>query len=179
MTEEIDMAFCSNCGQQVEDDAKFCIFCGAEVDMGNRGGASKQTSSAQSIFEEKFGTLLAYEDTTASFNPEDIKMNKAVSVLSYLHILVLVPLIGMKESSFAQYHAKKGLNYFVWHLIIGVVSRIVDAVFGGLWLIGGLLSLACSLAGLLLWALAIYGVVSVVQGRARSLVLFSRLEFIK
>jgi len=173
------MAFCSNCGHQVEDDAKFCIFCGAEIDTGNRGGTSKQTGFAQSIFEEKLSTLLAYEDTTASFKPQDIEMNKTVSILSYLYILVLVPLLGMRESPFAQYHAKRGLNYFVWHLIIGAASGILNGIFGGLLIIGWVVSLLCTLISLIPWALAIYGIVSAVQGRARALVLFERFMFIK
>ncbi|MBO5670186.1 MAG: zinc-ribbon domain-containing protein, partial [Clostridia bacterium] len=105
------MAFCTQCGTQVEAGAKFCIACGAKIEGGSAPQAPVQgQNNEQKKTEGGFEKYLAYTDTTASYKPEDIDANKIVAILSYLHILVIVPLVGMKESPFAQYHAKLGLN---------------------------------------------------------------------
>ena len=46
------------------------------------------------------------KDTTTSY---DVESNKAMAVLSYLGILVLVPLLGAKNSPFARFHTNQGL----------------------------------------------------------------------
>src|SRR6056297_1550345 len=43
----------------------------------------------------------------------DVELNKAVSALSYLWILFLVPLLLKRDSEFAQFHAKQGLILFI------------------------------------------------------------------
>lgn len=40
---------------------------------------------------------------------KDVEENKLWAVLGYLGILCLIPLLGKKDSPFAQYHAKQGL----------------------------------------------------------------------
>jgi uncharacterized membrane protein len=40
---------------------------------------------------------------------KDIKDNKAWALLSYLGVLVIIPLIGKNDSPYAQFHAKQGL----------------------------------------------------------------------
>jgi len=43
---------------------------------------------------------------------KDILDNKNITVLSYVWILCLVPLLGKRNSKFAQFHAKQGLVLF-------------------------------------------------------------------
>jgi uncharacterized membrane protein len=51
----------------------------------------------------------------------DVEANKTIAALSYLWILCLVPLLGKKDSKFAQFHAKQGLILFIIELIGSLV----------------------------------------------------------
>jgi uncharacterized membrane protein len=71
-----------------------------------------------------------------NLSPEDKKdaeENKIFAVLSYLSVLVLVPLLAKKDSKFAMFHAKQGLVLLVgwiigWLLSFVFVGFIVDIV---------------------------------------------------
>ena len=52
---------------------------------------------------------------------KDIEKNKNIAALSYIWILCLVPLLGKKNSKFAQFHAKQGLILFIIEIAAGLV----------------------------------------------------------
>jgi len=55
--------------------------------------------------------------TTTKPDQKDVTENRAITYLSYLGILFLVPLLVKKESKFAVFHAKQGLVMTVaWFL---------------------------------------------------------------
>ena len=81
------MAYCDKCGVQVANDVRFCPACGFKLIE-----ACEDSDNAK--------------DTTTSY---DVESNKAMAVLSYLGILVLVPLLGAKNSPFARFHTNQGL----------------------------------------------------------------------
>ncbi len=177
------MAFCNQCGTKVEDGAKFCTSCGAPIDQ---AAAETKTPAAAQPEAQKtgngtngFSKYFAFTDTTANFKKEDIDANKIVSILSYIHILVIVPLIGMKESPFAQYHAKVGLNLLLWHLVAEVGGGILTGVIGWIPVIGWLVSLAIGLINIALWCINIFGIVSAAQGKARELTILEPFKIIK
>ncbi len=75
------------------------------------------------------------DDMKRAGTGNDVEDNKLWAVLGYLGILCLIPLLGKKDSPFAQYHAKQGLV-----LLIGYVVSWIP--FLG-WIIGlGILILA-------------------------------------
>ena len=82
----------------------------------------------------------------------------AIAILSYLGILVLVPLLVAKDDEFAQYHAKQGLVL----LIAGVIGMFVGAVPIIGWILIPFISLACLV-------LAILGIVNVLKGKKKEL----------
>ena len=47
-------------------------------------------------------------DSTYEFDQKDIEQNKVMALLSYLGILVLVPLLGAKGSKYARFHTSQG-----------------------------------------------------------------------
>ena len=53
--------------------------------------------------------------------PDNIDQDKVVAALSYAWILCLVPLLGKRESEFAQFHAKQGLVLFILELVGSLV----------------------------------------------------------
>jgi uncharacterized membrane protein len=59
--------------------------------------------------------------TTSKSKDPDVEANKSVAALSYFWILCLVPLLGKKDSKFAQFHAKQGLILFIIETIGSLV----------------------------------------------------------
>ena len=95
------MAYCEKCGAQLAEGAKFCSVCGATT-QGGPAASNTQNVDLGATFQNINNT----EDTTQEFDPADIQQNKTMAVLAYLGILVLVPLLGAKESKFARFHEK-------------------------------------------------------------------------
>ena len=91
-------------------------------------------------------------------DPKDIQENKGLTVLSYIGLLCLVPLLAKKDSKFAQYHAKQGLVLFIMELIIWVL--LVIPVLGWIIYVVGIIT---SLV------LAIMGIMNVVNGKCKEL----------
>ena len=74
----------------------------------------------------------------------DVEANKTIAALSYISILFLVPLLGKKDSKFAQFHAKQGLVVFIIELVVMFVAWM--PVIG--WLLG-LATLALAIVAIL------------------------------
>ncbi len=69
-----------------------------------------------------------------SFDSADVEKNKNIAVLSYVWILCLVPLLGKRDSEFAQFHAKQGLVLFAVEIIASLF--VWFPIFGQLIMIG-------------------------------------------
>ncbi len=92
------------------------------------------------------------------YDSNDIQENKVIAALSYLGILVLVPLLAKKDSPFCQFHAKQGLVLLISWVIIGFVAVIpilgwIVSIFGSLFL----------------FVLFILGIVNALGGQAKEL----------
>ena len=61
------------------------------------------------------------EEKKSSADNKDVQENKTIAALSYVWILCLVPLLGKRNSKFAQFHAKQGLVLFVIELIASLL----------------------------------------------------------
>lgn len=96
---------------------------------------------------------------------KDIQDNKAMAALSYIGILVLIPLLAKKDSKFAQFHAKQGLVNFI-ALIISSIIFVVPFIG---WLIGGI-------AYIVFLVLAIMGIIAAAQGQYKSLPILSKFS---
>lgn len=82
------------------------------------------------------------------FDANDVEENKVFAALSYLGILVLIPLLVKKDSKFAMEHAKQGLVLFIIEMILWVINFI--PILGQiLWIVVGIVLLIVSLMGLI------------------------------
>lgn len=160
------MAFCNKCGNRLPDGANNCPKCGAPA-----GNAQQNAQNAQDFVNNIMNTA----DTTSQFDPQDINDNKAMAILAYLHILVLVPLLAAPNSKFARFHTNQGFTLFIFAVAAEIICTILGFIpFCGFiaWLVGGLSHLV--------WlALVIIGVVNAANGKAKELPLIGKFTLLK
>ena len=84
--------------------------------------------------------------SNASFDAKDVADNKVIAALSYLGILVLVPLLVRKESKFAQAHAKQGLVTLLFLVILGWIP-LIGWIFAAVIIVCNLIALINALMG--------------------------------
>ncbi len=83
----------------------------------------------------------------------DVEENKAMAALSYVGILVLIPLLAKKDSPFAQYHAKQGLVLFIAEIITIVVNiipflgQLLFVVAWIVWIVLAIMGIMAALKG--------------------------------
>ena len=109
---------------------------------------------------------------TATATQKDIDENKLMAALSYLGLLVLIPLLVKKDSPYAQFHAKQGVVLLIAGVAIGVISTIVGfiaviPVIG--WIIGLLVGIAIFIAGIALFVFCIMGIINAFTGKMKEL----------
>ncbi len=113
------------------------------------------------------------------FNSEDVSNNKAMGILSYIGILVLIPIFAAKDSQYARFHANQGLVLFIAEIALNIIVRIISAILsysiGGALLVG-VLSLA---VGILSLIFLILGIVNACSGEAKKLPLIGGITILK
>ena len=162
------MAFCTNCGNKINEGAAFCSSCGAPT------GAKKEENTSQentSSTENK-----APEKTQAK---ADGSNSKLMGVLAYLWVLVVIPIFAAKDDKFARFHANQGLILlildFAWWIFLFIYARIVP--YNGFT--GALYSLIEYGVGLILFVLAILGIINVVKGETKELPIVGKFQILK
>ena len=118
-------------------------------------------------------------DTTASYSAADVQNNKAMGILSYLGILVLIPILAAKESPFARYHANQGLVLLLCEVGFSVASMILSVIFAFLGPLALLWTLVSWLVSLAFLALLILGIVNAAQGLCKELPLIGKFRILK
>lgn len=118
-------------------------------------------------------------DETSRFSPEDVAANKGISIVSYIGILFFIPLLVNSNSPYIKFHVNQGLINFILAVVLGVCSGILNAIFGGIPLIGWVVRLATGLFYVPTLILAIMGIVNAVQGQAKRLPVIGNIELIK
>ena len=166
-SEVTTMAFCNKCGKEIPVGANNCPNCGAPA-----GNTQQNTQNAQDFVNNIMNTA----DTTSQFDPQDINDNKGMSVLAYIGILFLIPLLACPNSRFARYHTNQGLVLFLLEVAIGVVTGIFGIIpIAGL-IIGGLIS---AVGGIFTLVLMILGIINAAQGQAKELPLIGKITLLK
>ena len=170
------MAYCENCGKQLEESVKFCTSC----------GASYQTNDEENSTSENLNESQVTTDHTSDFSKTDIEANKGPALLSYFGLLVLVPIFVAKHSPYARYHANQGLVLFVgmlvWGIIDGVVTALLRALLGnalGLWEIYSLCGTALNIVYVGFSVLAVIGIINVLNERAKELPIIGKYKLLR
>lgn len=129
------MAFCSKCGAEIDEGAKFCPNCGEATGSNKTDGSAKNETGKGT--ENEFEKIINTPDTTESFDRDDIAKNKGMAVLSYIWILFIIPLFAAKDSKFARFHANQGLVLFIVDTCVAVCARLARSIFAGIPILWG------------------------------------------
>ena len=156
------MKFCTKCGKQLEDGAKFCPDCGAGAD------GSTQNQSQGFNVNETIQNFNNTADSTADYSAADIENGKGLSVVAYIGILVLIPIFLANNNEFIRFHANQGLVL----LIAGIAVNVVACIPLVGWIVGLVGGIFCFVA-------MIIGIVNAVGGKAKELPLIGKLRILK
>ncbi len=102
-----------------------------------------------------------------SFDANDVAQNKAMGILSYFGILVLIPLLGgaAKTSPYARFHANQGLVLLIGYFVASILSAVV--------------AVAGYIVSVVLFVFFIMGVISAAKGTGNPLPLIGGLKLLK
>ncbi len=86
--------------------------------------------------EQESGKTSKSQENTQATGEKDVNENKFWAVLSYLGVLVIIPLLLKKDSKFVHFHTKQGLILLVgWVLswlpfgpIIGLIALVFSII---------------------------------------------------
>ena len=112
------------------------------------------------------------------YDAEDIKQNKTMAGLAY--ILFFLPLIVCKDSKFGKFHANQGLLLLILSVVGYIAISIITTILATItWRLFGFISLLYSIYGLFILAIAIYGLVNGLNGKAKELPIIGKYRIIR
>ena len=114
-------------------------------------------------------------DYTDSFHPQDIAQNKVMAILSYISILVLIPVFAAKNSAFAKFHANQGLILFIAQFGLGLVLGLL----GLIPYVGVVFSILMWICEVVLFALSLTGLIYAILGKAKELPFIGGIYILK
>lgn len=188
------MAFCNKCGKEIPDGAKFCPVCGAPCagpEPRNEQEGPKaapegniNTENVQGQFSDYFKTE---PEMVTNEEKADAENNKLMAVLSYLGILVLIPIFAAKESKFARFHANNGLILSIIELVIVFLRRIIRWIFPLKWhgshynrfFLYYPVNIILWIAGIAVVILMIIGIIHALKGNKKDLPVVGNIKIIK
>lgn len=171
------MKYCTGCGAQLEETAKFCSVCGQKAEVQTQTQAQPETQAPptqdndggfQSKIDNAVNAFKETANTTADYAPEDIASNKVMAVLAYLGILFIVPLVAAPNSPYAKFHANQGLLLFLLNIATGVLTIIP--------FVGWIAAAIGTVASIVFFIL---GIVNAVKGQAKELPIIGKYRIIK
>ena len=185
--------FCENCGTAVEEETSagqvnenepVTVEWEDVEDSSAKGNDASAENSAntqkgkdfQSEFKgyaKKVEELNNTPDTTGEYDQNEIGGSKAMCALSYVGILVLIPIFFGGRSKYVRFHANQGLVLFIANVICSLGCDIIQKIFYNLG------SLCSNLVSLVFFVMAIIGIVNVINGKAKELPVIGSFRIIK
>ena len=115
------------------------------------------------------------KDDSKKYTEKDKRDGKIFSILAYLGILCLIPFFAEKNNKYVQFHAKEGLNLFLYDLIAEVVCGFLGTTI--ILLIPALI--VAWLVRVANVAFMIIGIINVCNDKAKELPYIGKYKIIK
>lgn len=116
-------------------------------------------------------------------DPADVAANRGMAMISYMLLLIFLPLTQCKNSPYVRFHANRSLVTYVFCFGGGLLLFGIGALTVFVPTVGPILTLIC---GVLSWGmmmsvsvLCLIGMVQAWQGKARPLPILGGITFIK
>ncbi len=123
-----------------------------------------------------------------TFDKQDIPNNKAMTILAYFNLLVLIPLLAAKESKFTSFHTNQGpyTGLAILKIACGTVYSLLSSVIpvNFQWFPAGIIDLA-----LLVWigkaliylvfSSTVIGIVNAANGETNNLPIIGKCKILK
>ncbi len=170
------MAFCKNCGTQLPDDATFCSACGTQT-------ANAQNQQTQQTYQQPQQSQPVYGQPIPD---DDVRANKGYGVISYIGLLVLIPIFAAKNSKFARFHAGQGATLCAFSIAYSILQIIINTIVGiafrSTWYsynpVPAIVSTLLWLGSVFFTVIAIIGIVNAAKGTFKKLPVFGQFDFI-
>lgn len=162
------MAYCKSCGNQIDDRAMNCPFCGAPTSLSTQLATNSTFNNKGGFGEKPFEG----NDRSAEYDRDDIERNKTMCALAYFPILFFLPLVACPGSRVGKFHANQGLILLIMSVGVSIVSSVLGAFSGfpGLGILFAILMWVISVGGsLATLALMLFGIIKTLNGEVREL----------
>ena len=117
-------------------------------------------------------------DATGSMDPADIEKNKVFAGLAYF--LFFLPLVACPDSKYGRFHANQGLLVLILGIAGGIIVAILSTILGFLsWRLYWLSTLISWAYSLVIFIIAIIGLVNGFSGKAKDLPVIGKFRIIK
>lgn len=113
------------------------------------------------------------------FDSLDVEKNRLMAILSYLGILVIIPIIVAPNSKFVRFHANQGVLLLITSFAYRIVVRLLGLVIGWIPLVGGVIITLFSIVNLIIFIFMILGIVNAAQGKGKELPIIGGYRIIK
>ena len=175
------MAFCTQCGTQIDDNAAVCPSCGARQEKNNTAGTNGNNGFNAGFTPPPVadGNVMG-NDFTFQYDPYDVQQNKAMAVLAYIGLLFLIPLLAAPNSPYARFHTNQGLVLFLTDVVGGIIVGILSVILAFIPVLGVILiALISGAYSIGLLVLLIIGIVNAATGKAKELPIVGKIRLIK
>lgn len=118
-------------------------------------------------------------DNTGNSNQNDQSNTILFSILSYIGILWLIPLLVEKNDKVVRFHVNQGIVLFIFDIIGSIAVGILSAIFVFIPVISFLGVVIASLFGNLCFVLMIIGIVNAANKSEKPLPIIGKFQILK
>ena len=118
-------------------------------------------------------------DNPGNSNQNDQSNTILFSILSYIGILWLIPLLVEKNDKVVRFHVNQGIVLFIFDIIGSIAVGILSAIFVFIPVISFLGVVIASLFGILCFVLMIIGIVNAANKSEKPLPIIGKFQVLK